>query len=308
MIVRRAIFLGSKSFGLTILRTLVESDPAVQWSVLHPRDDHDPRSMIGDFEDLCAKHSVAFQLATASEANAAIQTSNADVVLVCGWYRLLPRAVLDSGPTFLGIHNSLLPQYRGGAPLVWAILNGDAIVGSSLFALGEGMDDGDIYLQVRTNIGPADGIAQALAGIEAEYVRQLPEFWSSFVAGDTVARPQDHSRATYCAQRRPADGSIDWSQPAWRVRNFIRAQSHPYPGAFSRIGQDEVRIWRCEIDPRPWLGSPGQLLERGRDYAVIACGESSAIVVREAQLNGDREVGQIFNSLGIRLGSGSGRA
>lgn len=182
---RRALFLGSKAFGLAILRTLVEAAPEVEWQVVHPDDSADGRTALGEFEAYCRERGLPLTIVDrASAANALIVASAADVVMVCGWHFLLPPAVLDSGPRFLGIHNSLLPKYRGGAPLVWAMINGEAKVGSSLFGFTPGMDDGPIYLQVSVEPAADDTIGDVLSALEQRFVAELSRAWRRIATVD----------------------------------------------------------------------------------------------------------------------------
>lgn len=105
-----------------------------------------------------------------------------DVGFVCGWYWLIDRETLDLVPNGLwGVHNSLLPKYRGGAPLVWSILNGDSHVGSSVFKISEGMDDGEILHQVKVKVLPDDNVGSLLEKIEQELIENLPKKWTDLV-------------------------------------------------------------------------------------------------------------------------------
>jgi methionyl-tRNA formyltransferase len=240
---------------------------------------------------------------SAGAANALVISSAADVVMVCGWYFLLPPAVLESGPCFLGIHNSLLPKYRGGAPLVWAMINGEPRVGSSLFGFTPGMDDGPVHQQVAVEPGADDTVGDVLAALEARFVIELPEAWKRIVAGNAIGAKQNHAAATYCGQRLPRDGRIDWRLPADRLHDFVRAQSRPYPGAFTADGERTIHLWRTRPFAFTYHGTPGQVLARNDDAVIVACGQASAIEVREASDSAGRTaLREVFGSLSMRLG------
>lgn len=220
----RTAFLASKALGLKLLRG-IDLDGAL---VLHPDDRTDSRSVWPEFEKLGAR-----MVTRKAEADEALRAFQPEIVFVCGWYWLIPddvRAIAQRG--FFGIHNSLLPKYRGGAPLVWAIINGEEEVGSSLFRLDGGVDDGPLAHQVRIDLSRSDDIASATARIEAEWEAAFPTIWARLCDGTQPLRTQV-GEPTRFPNRKPADGEIDWSLPAAKVHDFIRAQSAPYPGARS---------------------------------------------------------------------------
>lgn len=301
----RAVFLGSKAFGLSILDALIDAEPGLSWSVVHPDDRRDDRSVMAAFESFCEARQISFSVAPRSrDANARIAEHAPDIVFVCGWYHLIPADVLSAGPRFFGIHNSLLPRYRGGAPLVWALMRGERMVGSTLFALGGGMDDGRVFLQVSTEVGEEDGIGDVLGAIEARFVAALADGWPAIVHGSNPGSEQDHASATYCAQRIPEDGRIDWRLTARQVHDFVRAQSHPYPGAFTHGPEGMVRIWRTRVSPAAYCGTPGQVLERRDDEIIVSCGEDSAIAILDASgAEGETSLVKLFPSIRTRLGA-----
>lgn len=184
-----------------------------------------------------------------------------ELIVVIGWYYMVPRALRELAPRgCVGIHGSLLPRYRGGAPLVWALINGEPEAGVSLFHLGDGVDDGDIVAQRAFPVAPGDTIREALERATAASVALVEEFVPRLLEGTAPRLPQDHSLATHFPQRSPADGRIDWSWSAERIRNFIRAQTRPYPGAFTELGGKRVTLWDADVleldDAAPSAGSP----------------------------------------------------
>jgi len=299
---QRAVFLGSKAFGLSVFRALKDAEPKVEWKVIHPRDDKDPRSVESEFRQFCLSVDVPFATLSAKTAQDRILQWRPDFVFVCGWYALIDAAILQSGPQFLGIHNSLLPKYRGGAPLVWALINGDRVVGSSLFALDGGMDDGAIFDQVEITVDPDEHIDSVSQRIEDEWAARLPQIWKKTVAGTLEGRVQDHGAATYCAQRRPEDGQIDWTSDARSIHDFVRAQSAPYPGAFTEGPNGRITINETGIFDAPVFGTPGQIALRGDDGPVIACGENTGLVIASATgPDGCDNLGSLFATLSLRF-------
>jgi methionyl-tRNA formyltransferase len=171
-----------------------------------------------------------------------------DLILVAGWYYLVPRELRDIAPKgAIGLHGSLLPKYRGGAPLVWSIINGEKEGGISMFYLDDGVDTGDIIGQKTFSIKDDETIADVLIKLN-KAAEQLLEEFLPLLAQDKAPRiTQNHAEATVYPQRRPEDGKIDWSQSAKQIRDFIRAQTRPYPGAFTKIAGKKVIIWDASI-------------------------------------------------------------
>lgn len=175
-----------------------------------------------------------------------------DLLVAIGWYHLLPAKLRDVAPLgCVGVHASLLPKYRGGAPLVWAIINGETQTGVTLFHFDDGVDTGDIVAREPFEIAPEDTIAEVLGKAEKATVSLLRAHLPLLARGTAPRCPQDHAAATQFPQRSPDDGAIDWSWSAGRIRNFIRAQTKPYPGAFTLIAGKKVRIWSADVEEAP---------------------------------------------------------
>lgn len=177
-----------------------------------------------------------------------IESLEPELILVIGWYYFIDERILNI--PYLGscaLHASLLPKYRGNAPLVWAMINGEKETGVSLFYLAKGIDDGDIIAQKSFVIDNNDTIREVLnktedASIEI-VINNIPK-----ILNKTANRiPQNHSNATYYPKRTPEDGNINWNLDSESILRFIRAQTHPYPGAYTYINGKKVIIWEASI-------------------------------------------------------------
>ena len=213
-----------------------------------------------------------------------IQDAACDVMVVAAYGLLLPQAVLDIPHRgCLNIHASLLPRWRGAAPIQRAILAGDADTGISIMQMEAGLDTGPVLLEKRLAIAPhastgtlttslaalgAEAIVEALARLD-----QLP------------AIPQDERRATYAAKVRKSEARIDWSRAAGEIDRLVRA-FNPAPGAEAQLGGLPIKIWSAE--PVPGKGAPGTWLSIGPDI-VVACGEG-ALRLLEVQRPGARRM------------------
>ena len=143
-----------------------------------------------------------------------------------------------------GIHASLLPNYAGGAPLVWAIINGETQTGVTLFRMDSGVDDGDIIYQRKLSIDEKDTIKTM---IKKSAVASKAIILKSLLADKIKYKPQDKSKIIIYPQRSPKDGEIDWSWDSEKIENFVRAQTKPYPGAWTMIDNKKVIFWDISI-------------------------------------------------------------
>ena len=224
-------------------------------------------------------------------------------MIVCGYYRILPNKLLNSIDLGVwGIHNSLLPKYRGGSPLVWQIINREKILGSSFFKFSEGMDDGPILDQVSVNNTGGLSICQAYDQIERKWIDKIPDLWMDFCGGAVQPYEQVHNEATYCAQRVISDGLIDWKKPAVEIDAFIRAQDYPYPRAFFKLQNKTVKVVKHELDHRVIYGTVGQVFEVRDKYVTICCGKGTAIRLIELEVDGKIRLSKnLLGSIKIRL-------
>lgn len=174
---------------------------------------------------------------------------NPSLIVVIGWYYMIPASLRDLAPLgCVGIHASLLPKYRGGAPLVWAMINGEKETGISLFYFDDGVDTGDIVVQTKIEIEPDDNISHLLKKVEASCISMMDEYIPMLLQGTAPRTQQLHEDATEYPQRKPEDGEIDWTWSGEQINNFIKAQTKPYPGAFTYINGRKLMIWDAEIN------------------------------------------------------------
>ena len=191
-----------------------------------------------------------------------------DVFLVAGWYHMIPKAWRKIAPAY-GLHASLLPDYSGGAPLVWAMINGETKTGITLFQMDDGVDAGPIASQSEVPIYSSDTIATLYARIEERGLAILREVMPNLARGTLKLTIQDESKRRVMPQRSPEDGEINWSQDADVVDRFIRAQTKPYPGAFSVLEQGRITIWSGQPSNVPSKELPGFVLKNGAEYSVV---------------------------------------
>jgi methionyl-tRNA formyltransferase len=200
-----------------------------------------------------------------------------ELLLVLGWYHLIPPEVLVY-PSLgcLGIHASLLPKYRGMAPINWAIINGERETGISLFYLDRGVDTGDIVAQSVIEISDEDDCATVYEKVTLKSIELLSRFLPMIAEGTAPRTVQDETTASQFPRRRPEDGEIDWQLPADQIYNFIRAQTRPYPGAFTFIDGRKLIIWKTRVcqESSALISASGELFTTG-DHTCIRASEGS---------------------------------
>lgn len=214
-----------------------------------------------------------------------------DLVAVLAYGQILPQPILDL-PTHgcLNVHTSLLPRWRGAAPIQWAILEGDAETGVTLMRMDAGLDTGGIVATRATSIVPDDNaqtLHDRLAVLGAELlVQTIPRY----VTGELPPHPQPDEGVTYARKLTKDDGRLDWSQPASRLHNRLRAFT-PWPGTFTFLPAQPrpllLKVWRAEITAGS--GHPGQVLSAEKSGIVVACREG-ALRLLEVQKEGGRRM------------------
>lgn len=187
-----------------------------------------------------------------------------DLILSVYYRHMIGTKILAMPP--LGawnMHGSLLPQYRGRAPINWAVLHGEPRLGMTLHRMVKDPDAGAVVDQEGVDIGPRDTAEQAFRKVLPCARRVLARQIDALLAGRAKETPQDEGQATYFTGRKPEDGRIRWDQTSRQIFNLIRAVTDPYPGAFTDIGPARLMVWWAELDTpatRGARGKPGEIL------------------------------------------------
>lgn len=231
-----------------------------------------------------------------------IKTLNPDVIVVVAFGQFLSKKLLAI-PKYgcINLHASLLPKYRGAAPIHWAIINGETETGLTTFILSEEMDAGDILLQERVPISDADtagSLHDKLAELGPDLVLRTLE---GLEQGTLTPRPQDHSQATFAPKLESTVGQIDWSQPAKKIFNLIRGLN-PSPGAYTFWESQRLKLYASRVVLSNSIFPPGCVTDPER--LIVRCGED-ALELLEVQPAGKRRMsGKDFvNGYKIRIGA-----
>lgn len=213
----------------------------------------------------------------------------ADVMVIVGYGQIIPQAIIDlPRHGIINVHASLLPKYRGAAPIQWSIAGGERITGVTTMMINAGLDTGDILLHSETAIGPEETALELAPRLAVMGAALLIETLQRLEGGTLLRIPQDDSQATLAPILKRGDGLIHWSQPASVIHNRARGFL-PWPGAWTTFRGQRFNIWRCRIAEVEQPAMPGKLFShQKRLYA--ACGNGSTLELLEVQTEGRKRV------------------
>ena len=249
----RIAFFGYHSIGARCLAALLARGAQV-CAVLTHQDSPEEPVWFESVADLARRHNLLVLSPPSPNTPETLQflrTLDPDFFISVYYRRLLSSEALALPRiAAINLHGSLLPKYRGRAPLNWAIIQGEKETGVSLHHMVEEADAGDIIAQTSFPIGPDDTAVAVYRRMTDAAEILLADTFPLIVAGTAPRQPQDHRAATVFGRRRPEDGQIDWHWPAMQIHNLVRAVTHPYPGAFTTWKGNRLFIWQT------WLGPP----------------------------------------------------
>lgn len=308
----RVVFAGTPEFAVPCLQALFDADemPVVGVFTQPDRPAGRGRALTASPVKCCAQqHDVPiFQPEHWKEPEtvATLAALEADVMVVVAYGLLLPQIVLDTPRCgCVNVHASLLPRWRGAAPIQHAMLAGDAETGVCLMHMVLGLDAGDVFARKTcaiTQNDTAQDLQQRLAQMGAELISaHLP----AYVAGQMELTPQDEAHVTYAAKLSKAQGQLDWQRPATELARQVQALN-PWPVAYFRSGDEPIRVWQASVDTPSvdaTSAAPGQILAVTPQGLQVACGEG-VLLLEELQWPGKRrapaaQVAQNRAALGV---------
>ena len=212
-----------------------------------------------------------------------------DVVAIIAYGQIIPQRLIEIPRLgWINLHGSLLPKYRGAAPVHRAILNGETRTGLTTMRIDAGLDTGPMLLKYESEIGPDETAPELYARLAEAGAPLLAETLRGIERGTLTPAPQDNSQATFAPPLKKEEGRIDWSLPAQRIYNRIRGLQ-PWPGTFTSFRGKNCAIWGRPADLAPSQQPPGAIALRG-DSVIVACGEGSALRIEFVQLEGRKRI------------------
>jgi methionyl-tRNA formyltransferase len=273
----RVVMFGYQTWGHRTLRALLESEHEVVLAVTHPASEHAYEKIWSDsVADLAEEHGVPVLLRNRPDDDAlltSLKEAEPDVIVATNWRTWIPPAVFTS-PRLgtLNVHDSLLPAYAGFAPLIWALLNGEEEVGVTAHMMDEDLDAGDIVLQRSVPVGPRDTTTDLFHKTLELFGPITVDGLALLATGSAQLTKQDPSKASFFHKRSLEDSRIDWTWPAEDLDRLVRAQSDPYPNAFTFHRDERVRVVAASVSQKCYGGTPGRIFIREGDGVVIVSG------------------------------------
>lgn len=219
------------------------------------------------------------------EFRAQLTALRPDAIIVVGYGRIIPQWMLDLPPLGnINLHASLLPKFRGAAPIQWAIARGETITGNTTMRIDAGLDTGDILLQKELPIAPADTSETLTPKLAAMGADLMIETLRGLKAGTIHRRPQDHTHATLAPILKKEDGLVDFSRDAQEILNRLRG-FQPWPGAYTRFRGKTFHIWNAQVADQRL--PPGELRVE-HDRIFVGCGPNTSLELLEVQLEGKK--------------------
>jgi len=302
----RVVFMGSPEFAVPCLRALAGAHE-VALVVSQPDK---PAGRGGQMHAPAVK-TAALELglsvaqpvsARKGELEQALRASAAELAVVVAYGKILPKAVLEALPRgCINVHASLLPKYRGAAPVQWSVINAETETGVAIMQLDEGMDTGPVLLERRVTIDPDETSGELLARLAPIGAAAMLEAIDGLAAGTLPPRTQDHANATHARMLEKSDGAIDFAQPARLVAARIRGVD-PWPGAQATLRGQVVKLFRAR-PATTGSGAAGTVLSIDADGAHVATSDG-AVVIREIQAAGRKRMTaqQFAAGRGIAIG------
>ena len=225
----------------------------------------------------------------AEESVAFLQQFEVDVIVVEAFGKIVPQAILDIPKhCCVNIHTSLLPKYRGAAPIQWAVLNGDMVTGVTTMRMEAGLDTGDIIMQAEKiiNEGETSGtLFERLARAGAKLIVQTLE---AIENGTATYTPQDESKATHTSKITKEMGSIDWNRSAKEIECWIRGMD-PWPSAYTKLDDKNVKIWKAKVVSDEQLAKPGTIVRVSKHALEVQTGDG-ILAILELQIEGKKRM------------------
>lgn len=236
------------------------------------------------------------------EAFDQFRSLNADIAVVVAYGRILPDSFLNAfAHGAVNVHFSLLPKYRGAAPVNWAIVNGESVTGVTTMKMDAGLDTGDILLQRETEIDKDEdsiSLMFRLGEIGAELLSKTLDELSSI-----EPREQDDSAATLAPIMKKEDGKFDWNFSADRIARMVRG-FQPFPTTYTTLDGKKLTIWKASSRAEKLVADPGTVISASGDELVVSCGEGSLLEISELQLEGKKRIAvrDFLNGTKLKIG------
>lgn len=303
----RTIFMGTPAFACPTLQKLIERGENLVAVVTQPDrpKGRGQKLMPPPVKELAEKNGIpVYQPLKVRDPGFVdiIRELKPDVIVVVAFGQILPKALLDIPPRgCINVHASLLPRYRGAAPLNWCIINGEAETGVTTMMMDAGLDTGDMLLARKTPLDEHEDILSLHDRMAIMGAGLLTETLDRLVTGDLVPQPQNNAASCYAPMLKKEDGTINWHADARTIHNQVRGLA-VWPGACTTIGDQTLKIYRTRIGEGS--GLPGAVLQASRDNFEVAC-QTGSLLLQELQLAGKKRLDSASFLAGFPVSEGT---
>jgi len=313
----RIVFCGTPSFAVpTLKHLLAQSDFKIVGVITQPDR---PRGRGQEVSFSAVKQAaLAAKVAVhqpekirAAESEALLQNLAPDCVVIIAYGQIIPARLLPIPKLgWINLHASLLPKYRGAAPINWAVVNGETRTGLTTMRIDAGMDTGEMLLQREVEIGPNETAPELAIRMAELGAPSMAETLRGLSAGTIASKPQNHAEASYAPMLKKEDGRIDWKRPAVEIYNRMRGFA-PWPGAYTTFRGQSCHVWGDPVSKEGSasllssadVATPGTLICEENELFVW-CGDATVLRVRTVKLEGRKQVSAAEFANGARLKSG----
>lgn len=302
----RIIFMGTPDFACPTLTRLIERGENVIAVVTQPdRPKGRGQKLVPPpVKVIAEEHGIPVLQplkVRAPEVIAQIRELNPDLIVVVAFGQILPQSLLDiPRHGCINIHASLLPRYRGAAPINWCLINGETETGITTMQMDAGLDTGDMLVKRSISIGPdedAQSLHDRLSLLGAE---TIDETLDRLQAGTLTREKQDDALTCYAPMLKKEDGLIDWKQEPQQIKNLVRGFT-PWPGAYTTLDGKTLKLYKVSVANE--CGKPGDIMAVGKDGIIVGCG-SGSLRIEELQLEGRKRLSASDFLAGCRLEPG----
>ncbi|HTY13259.1 MAG TPA: methionyl-tRNA formyltransferase [Candidatus Omnitrophota bacterium] len=303
----KIVFMGTPAPAAACLQALIDAEEQIACVVTQPDrpKGRNLRVTASPVKELAMKYKIPVESPEKAKDPIfinKIRSLDPELIVVVAYGKILPKELLSIPKRgAINVHASLLPKYRGAAPVQWALLNGDNETGVTVMQISETLDTGDIILQDTVTIDPQDNSATLLDKLFARGAQTLLLVVDQIKKGTAKASPQNETEATYAPSITKESGEIDWKRSAMEINNRVRAMI-PWPVAHTFYKGKMLRLWSAEPVSVPGKFQPGEIVDV-RDDLIVACGAGS-LLIQELQLEGGRKMGAHDFVRGHRLAIG----
>ena len=288
----RIVFMGTPDFAVPCLQALLDTGHEVCGVFTQPDKPKGRGYALAPppVKELALERGIpVYQPATlrTPEAAGLVASLSPEVIVVVAYGKLLPKEILQLPPHgCINVHASLLPKYRGAAPIQWAVINGDEVTGVATMQMDEGLDTGDILLVEETKIGENETSGELFDRLRELGAQVLVETLRRLETGTLERRPQGNEGASYASMLSRELSVIDWSRSAREIHNLVRGLS-PWPVASSVYQGKRIKIYQTQVCGDE-SGEPGQVLP-GKDF-LVCCGQNTALKLMTVQYEGGKRM------------------